>query len=98
MADFKQQTQAELAKALRERRDAEQKAEIAEGRYDAAKENKAGAGRGKQGGPTAKQMQEYQDGGMAKKPTAYKKGGKVASVSTRADGIAQRGKTRGRMQ
>ena len=27
----------------------------------------------------------------------YKKGGKVSSASSRADGIAQRGKTRGRM-
>lgn len=27
----------------------------------------------------------------------FKKGGKVSSASTRADGIAQRGKTRGRM-
>jgi hypothetical protein len=29
--------------------------------------------------------------------TAYKKGGKVSSASSRADGIAQRGKTRGKM-
>lgn len=28
---------------------------------------------------------------------AYKKGGKVSSASSRADGIAQRGKTKGRM-
>ena len=30
-------------------------------------------------------------------PKAMKKGGKVSSASSRADGIAQRGKTRGRM-
>ena len=32
-----------------------------------------------------------------KKPVAKKAGGKVSSASARADGIAQRGKTRGRM-
>jgi len=52
---------------------------------------KAGAGRGKQGGPTAKEVETKAKGGMTK---AYAKGG---SVSARADGIAQRGKTRGRM-
>jgi hypothetical protein len=31
------------------------------------------------------------------KREGYKKGGKVSSASTRADGIAQRGKTKGRM-
>lgn len=31
------------------------------------------------------------------KKEGYKKGGKVSSASTRADGIAQRGKTRGRI-
>lgn len=30
-------------------------------------------------------------------PRAMKKGGKVSSASSRADGVAQRGKTRGRM-
>ena len=46
---------------------------------------KAGAGRGKQGGPTAKELKE----------AGMKKGGSVSSASKRADGIAQRGKTRG---
>ena len=32
-----------------------------------------------------------------KKPLDMKKGGKVSSASSRADGIAQRGKTRGRI-
>lgn len=31
-------------------------------------------------------------------PVGYKKGGKVSSASKRADGIAQRGKTRGVMR
>jgi hypothetical protein len=35
--------------------------------------------------------------GEWKMPKAMKKGGKVSSASSRADGIAQRGKTRGRM-
>jgi len=80
---------------------------------------KAGAGRGKQGGPTAKElqeepmtpgqkqsMQEAKDAGMQSKkdkaynaaktyPDDYAKGGMTAS--RRADGIAQRGKTRGTM-
>lgn len=33
----------------------------------------------------------------AKKPAAYAKGGKVGSASKRADGIATKGKTKGRM-
>ena len=97
MANYIVQQEAELAQALREKRDADRKAEIAEGRYDEAMSNNAGAGRGKQGGPTAKQLQEYQDGGMAKKPTEYKKGGKV-SASSRADGCCVKGKTRGSMR
>ena len=80
---------------------------------------KAGAGRGKQGGPTAKElqeepmtagqkqsMQEAKDAAMQSKkdkaynaaktyPDDYAKGGMTAS--RRADGIAQRGKTRGKM-
>jgi hypothetical protein len=43
-----------------------------------------GAGRGKKGGPTAKEL------GM-------KKGGKVSSASSRADGCCVKGKTKGRM-
>ena len=87
--------------------------------------DKAGAGRGKQGGPTAAEL-KAQDAETArdalqkyradkkgvsvetmrknasdefdkrvKKGELYKKGGKV-SASSRADGIAQRGKTRGK--
>ena len=49
----------------------------------------AGAGRGKRGGPTAKEL-------SSPKRNQYAKGGAV-SASRRADGIAQRGKTRGKM-
>jgi hypothetical protein len=43
------------------------------------------------GNPEPKQVQE------TPKPVAKKKGGKISSASTRADGIAKRGKTKGRM-
>ena len=78
-------------------------------------ENKAGAGRGGQGGPTAKQAaegmmsaaekaarQEMADKKMQdttdklydqSKTTPYRKGGYVKA----ADGVAQRGKTKGTM-
>ena len=73
---------------------------------------KAGAGRGKQGGPTAKELKKYEDKQnagiftegkkMPPSPREMAKGGKVKKMAgggyTRAaDGIAQRGKTRGRM-
>lgn len=68
---------------------------------------KAGAGRGGQGGPTAKELRDYerkQDRGIytaemgqpPMDPEGKKKGGMV-SASKRADGIAQRGKTRGKV-
>jgi hypothetical protein len=77
--------------------------------------DKAGAGRGKQGGPTAKELADYerkQDEGIytaekgkaPQEPEGRKKGGmikKMASggmtASSRADGIAMRGKTRGKI-
>jgi hypothetical protein len=78
----------------------------------------AGAGRGKQGGPTAEQLLDYEEEGVwsprkaargdygpkgktvapsdvMPKPKKYAKGGSV-SASKRADGCAQRGKTKGR--
>jgi len=68
---------------------------------------KAGAGRGKQGGPTAKELKKYeekQDAGIYTKekrmppsPREMASGGKVSSASKRADGIAQKGKTKGTM-
>jgi len=77
-------------------------------------EYNAGAGRGKQGGPTAKELADYdkkQDAGIftvdkgnppqdidsASAPVKKASGGKVSSASSRADGIAQRGKTRGKI-
>jgi hypothetical protein len=65
----------------------------------------AGAGRGGQGGPTAKELADYerkQNAGiftegkkMPPSPREMKKGGMTASK--RADGIATKGKTRGTM-
>lgn len=49
--------------------------------------DKAGAGRGKQGGPTAEERKETK---------GKKAGGVIRSASRRADGIAERGKTRGK--
>ncbi len=78
--------------------------------------NTAGAGRGKQGGPTAKQAKPapkpapkkdkdyvYPDSTPVADSAGMKHGGKVkkmasgGSASSRADGIAAKGKTRGRM-
>ena len=82
---------------------------------DRARE-KAGAGRGVQGGPTAKELADYerkqnegiftagmkvpQDIDNASAPVkkkVIKKAGGGMTASKRADGIAQRGKTRGKM-
>jgi len=68
---------------------------------------KAGAGRGGQGGPTAKELQKYEDKKDARVFTKEKRmppspremasGGKVSSASSRADGCCVKGKTRGKM-
>lgn len=77
--------------------------------------DQAGAGRGRQGGPTAKELADYErkqnegiytaemgkppqdiDGRSAKKKVVKKAGGGM-TASSRGDGIAQRGKTRGKM-
>jgi hypothetical protein len=69
---------------------------------------KAGAGRGGQGGPSAKELRDEERrqnrgiytaemGAPPQEPEGMKRGGKVSSASRRADGIAQRGKTRGTM-
>jgi hypothetical protein len=72
------------------------------------------AGRGKQGGPTAKQAdqnkammssaergaREDMEFKKLSEPNAdqgYAKGGKVSSASSRADGCATKGKTRGKV-
>ena len=67
---------------------------------------KAGAGRGKQGGPTAKELKAYEDKKDARiftkekrmppSPREMASGGKVSSASKRADGCATKGKTKGR--
>jgi len=79
---------------------------------EGAAENKAGAGRGKQGGPTAEQARQnrgmmsdaekaareemdFEKISRYRPEQGYKKGGSVSSASSRADGIAQRGKTKG---
>jgi len=77
--------------------------------------NQAGAGRGRQGGATAKELADYErkqnagiytaemgkppqdmDGGSVKKKVVKKAGGGM-TASSRGDGIAERGKTRGKM-
>lgn len=54
-------------------------------------------------GMAARRLEEHGvdvEGLVGNRPTDsdYKKGGKVSSASKRADGIAQRGKTRGKMR
>jgi hypothetical protein len=62
-----------------------------------------GAGRGIQGGATVEQLLEPVRGSDEMSDMTYKRGGKIkkmangGSASSRADGIAQRGKTRGKM-
>ena len=64
----------------------------------------AGAGRGKQGGPTAKELADYerkQNAGIYTiekgKPPSPREMAKGGSASSRADGCATKGKTRGTM-
>jgi len=68
-------------------------------------QSKAGAGRSAgRGGATAEELKKYEDKqnaniytqekGQPPSPREMAKGGKVSSASKRADGIAQRGKTR----
>ena len=78
--------------------------------------DQAGAGRGRQGGPTAKELADYErkqnegiftegmkvpqdiDRGSAPvKKKVVKKSGGGMTASRRGDGIAQRGKTKGRV-
>jgi hypothetical protein len=64
----------------------------------------AGAGRGKQGGPTAKELADYerkQNAGIYTaekgKPPSPREMAKGGTASSRADGCAVKGKTRGKM-
>jgi len=69
--------------------------------------SEAGAGRGKQGGPTAKELKAYEDKKDARiftkekrmppSPREMASGGNVSSASKRADGCATKGKTKGTM-
>ena len=61
---------------------------------------RSGGGGGGGGGSDAKEMQlgADLDPKARMKREGYKKGGAVKSASSRADGIAQRGKTRGMMK
>jgi len=68
------------------------------------KKSDAGAGRGGQGGPTAKELKKYEDKQNEgifvegkKLPPSPREMASGGSASSRADGIAQRGKTRGKM-
>ena len=88
MANYIAQQEAALAKASRDKRDADQRLEIANGRYDAAKENTAGAGRGKQGGPTANERstaQKYAKGGKVPRVEAMEKREIAKTPSTRSE-------------
>lgn len=87
MADYQLQQQEEYAKALRELENAKRKAEITEGRYDRSKENKAGAGRGVQGGPTAKELEDYRAGGQTVK---LRKGGIAKATSKQTSTFKKR--------
>jgi len=76
-------------------------------RYIGPNASKAGAGRGGQGGPTAKELKAYEDKQDARiftkekrmppSPREMASGGKVGSASKRADGCATQGKTKGTM-
>ena len=59
----------------------------------------ASAGRPKRSAMVEEAIQEMQDAKARKKiaDMGYRKGGSVSKASRRADGIAQRGKTRGKM-
>ena len=61
--------------------------------YVSKEENMSGAGRGGQGGPTAKELQKYE----AKQNAGIFTEGKKMTASKRGDGIATKGKTRGTM-
>ena len=91
MADYKQQQMVDAANALAQKRkvDAQKKltdaaAEEETARYDRALQNNAGAGRGKQGGPTAEELsdQKYAKGGAAR-PGLY------ANIAAKRNRIAK---------
>jgi hypothetical protein len=74
------------------------KDEIAEGRWPVYKTGKEADARAKEVHQIMDEEAPEARGKKRNKVKAFKKGGKVSSASSRADGIAQRGKTRGKMR
>jgi hypothetical protein len=111
----KEMTSAEYTKKMYEESPYKDKARDSDMRNKLnAMLNTAGAGRGNQGGPTAKQVgqnrgmmsdaekgareeMEFKKLSEPNEDQRYKKGGSVSSASRRADGIASKGKTRGKV-
>jgi hypothetical protein len=73
------------------------KDEIAEGRWPVYKTGKEADARAKEVHQIMDEEAPEARGKKRNKVKAFKKGGKVSSASSRADGIAQRGKTRGKI-
>ena len=75
------------------------KARSAEAVMSRGTRNFAGAGRGESGGASADALARRNAGmpGYDEAGTPYKKGGKVSSASSRADGCCVKGKTKGRI-
>ena len=75
------------------------KAMSAEAGTSRGSRNFAGSGRGETGGASMDALARFNAGktGYDEAGTPYKKGGKVSSASSRADGCAVKGKTKGRM-
>lgn len=93
------ETQKKFAETL-ERMVSEGKAErAARNEYKKVEANTrvGGVGGGSGGGGGADMPPGFMPGKKGGKGIDYKKGGKVSSASSRGDGIAKRGKTKGRM-
>ena len=73
------------------------KDEIAEGRWPVYKTGKEADARAKEVHQIMDEEAPEARGKKRNKVKAFKKGGKVSSASSRADGIAQKGKTRGKI-
>ena len=73
------------------------KDEIAEGKWPTYKSGREADRRAKEIHQIMDDEEQEARSKKRNKVETFKKGGKVSSASSRADGIAQRGKTRGRM-
>lgn len=73
------------------------KDEIAEGKWPTYKSGKEADRRAKEIHQIMDDEEQEARSKKRNKVETFKKGGKVSSASSRADGIAQRGKTKGRM-